>query len=164
MQEDLKQRLDKAFAENAEKKKKAEERRAKVVSAEEQFLLDFAQAAESVIRPALIEIGELGAANGLPYRIESSKGGRTSDGREERASIGIIFLEGDPTRYRPSHEYAGWTAFAERHKQNVWFHKRTMGPGRGGMACSTGESTIANLSPELIQSEVAAVLTEILSN
>lgn len=162
MQDDLKLKLDQAFAANAEKKRRANEQRAQIISAEEQFLKDFALVADTVIKPALTEIGELAKTNGLPYRIESSQAGKGGNSRDGRASIGIIFIEGDQDRYRPSHEYAGWIAFADTTKLKIAFHKRTMGPGKGGMAGGTGEHAVSAITQDVVHGEVAAVLTEIL--
>lgn len=163
MDEALKAKLEQTFAANAEKQARVSEVRAKVVSAQDQFLQDFEVLSNELIRPALVEIGEFAKERGLPYRIEAAKESTDHKGAESQPFIGIIFIEGDPDRYRHSHEYAGWSARGDKRKLKVWFHQRTMGPGRGGMAGATGEFPLSDVTRELVQAAVAKILTEILA-
>jgi hypothetical protein len=163
MDEALKAKLEQTFAAHAEKQARASEVRTKVVSAQDQFLQDFEVLSNEVIRPAMIEIGEFAKERGLSYRIEAAKESTDHKGAESQSIIGIVFIEGDPDRYRQSHEYAGWSAHGDKRKLKVWFHQRTMGPGRGGMAGGTGEYPLSDVTKVLVQAEVVKVLTKILA-
>jgi hypothetical protein len=163
MDEELKQRLGGIFAANAEKQMRAKEVREKVISAQDQFLLDFAVLAEEIVRPALVEIGEFARAKGLPYRIEAAKGSAGTRSRDISPSMGIRFIQGDPDRYRSDHEYAGWSATADKHAMKVRLHHSTMTPGRGGMSGPAGERSLDGVTYDFVQAEVAKVLASILA-
>jgi hypothetical protein len=93
---------------------------------------DFANIRDTLIRPAMEEIGNHAQLRGISFRISSQDevppDPRHGGGRD--ASIAIIFFPGGEKH--SDHEFPAFTVFCNKHKQRAIFHDRTMMPGRGG--------------------------------
>jgi hypothetical protein len=55
-------------------------------------------------------------------------------------------------------EFPTFTVFCDKSKQRVRFHDRTMMPGRGGSAGSSGEADLTEVTTDLIQAKILDVV------
>jgi hypothetical protein len=162
VKQDLKTRLDAAFAGHAEKDQQRQAVKRERLRQDDIFLRRFHEVSSSLIKPALEEIGAFAQSKGLGFRIDQQQDGGTADGKHTEASISIRFYPGENQEHRPAHEYPHLSVMCSKFKQNVWLHQSTLSPGRGGQAGSVGEFQLDDLSEDLIQEKIADLLHKIL--
>ncbi|WP_018183967.1 hypothetical protein [Kaistia granuli] len=161
MKDELKQTLDAAFQRHEASKRAATEAKQVAETKAQTFLRDFIEARDTIIRPAMEEIGEYVRNQGYVFEVstEDDKPSPDGRGRSIAASIRLTFLLGD--RHRPSYEYPGLSVICEKQQQKVRFHESTMSPGRGGHAGPAGEATLNSITKEMVQEKISKVVAEI---
>jgi hypothetical protein len=153
LRDDIKSKLDAVFAKHDESKRKAAEAQHK----ESSFLRAFLDAREKTIRPAMVEVGEYVRGKGCTFRISTEEDGLSKDGTNRLipASIKIEFCIGEPPTYEipvPSFE-----VICEKHTQRVLFHENTT----GGQSSSAGDASLSELTGDMIQERILAVVAEV---
>jgi hypothetical protein len=152
LRDDIKSKLDAVFAKHDESRRKAAEAQHK----ESSFLRAFLDACEKTIRPAMVEVGEYLRGKGYTFRISTEEDGFSKDGKNRiPASIKIEFPIGGLSTYDiplPSFE-----VICEKHTQRVLFHENTT----GGQSSSAGDTSLSELTGDMIQERVLAVVAEV---
>jgi hypothetical protein len=151
MKDELKSRLDAIFdAHDAAKK-----------AAASAFVREFKRVGNTIIRPAMEEVGKHAEARGIAFEVSEEDEKLPDDrrGGGQQARIEIVFFPSGGARY-PKHDYPAFTVICDKYKQNVLFHQRTMMPGKGGMSGSTGEASLADVTSEQIQTQILDVLAK----
>ncbi len=150
MKEETKSKLDAVFkAEQVAKGK------------QEAFLQNFMEAQDTIIRPAMEEIGEYVRGKGYSHEISTEEDGISNDGnnRPISASTRITFFLGE--RQYPRHQFPGFSVICDKNQELVFFHESTMSPGRGGHAGGAGQATLPEVTKDLIQEKISNVLSEV---
>lgn len=161
MNNDIKSKLDAAFLKHEASKRAAVEAKQAAETKEQVFLRQFVEARESIIRPAMEEVGEYIKGKGYTYEIftEDDKSSPDGRGRSTPASIQLaLFL--DERRY-PVHDFPNFSIICEKGQQRVRFHGSTISPGRGGYSGSAGEATLSEVTKELVQEKILKIVTEV---
>ena len=160
MKNDIKSKLDTAFAKLEEAQRDAAEEKAVAETKAEAFRKRFLDVRESMIRPAMEEIGQYIRSKGYDFDITASDGDKNG-----AASIKLTIIEGPRSGfYRPGANptLPGLSVHCLSEKQVVGFHENTIG-NYGGHASGAGEFTLEQLTKDLVQDKVANVLAEMLS-
>jgi len=161
MKDDIKSKLDAAFEKHEASKRLAAKAKQAAETKEEVFLREFIEARDTIIRPAMEEIGGYVKGKGYSYEISTEDDKPSPDGRSRSvpASIRLTIFLGE--RRFPVHENPGFSAICEKGQQNVWFHECTMSPGRGGHAGPAGQATLSQITKDLIQEKVMKVVADV---
>jgi hypothetical protein len=158
MKDEIKSKLDAILDRHDAAKRAAAEAKRVAENKEQAFIREFLKICDTVIRPAMEEIGNSVSVRGISFRI-SNQDAIPSDPRRgggQGPSIAITFFPGQ--QEYPEHDFPAFTVFGNKYKQNVTFHERTMMPGRGGSAGPSGEANLAELSSDLVQTKILNVL------
>jgi len=161
MKDEIKAKLDVAFQKHEAAKRTAAEGKQIAASKEQVFLRGFMEARESIIRPAMKEIGEYVKDKGYDYDVSTEDDKPSPDGRSRStpASIRLTIFLGE--RRYPSHEHPGFSVICEKGQQKVRFHENTTSPGRGGHAGPAGEAVLSDLTKDLVQEKILKVVAEV---
>jgi hypothetical protein len=125
---------------------------------EEVFLREFNRIREAIIRPAMEEIGKHVQLRSCSFEIhdEDERLPDPHRGGGRNPSIAIIFFPGE--QRTPRHQFPALTVFCDKHNECVIFHDRTITPGKGGTAGSSGEVPLEQITSDLIQERILNVL------
>lgn len=156
MKDDIKSRLDATFQKHEATKRAAIEAKQVAETKEQIFLREFMEARESIIRPAMEEIGEYVKSKGHNYEVSTEDDSPSLDSRSRSTPASIHLTLGDG--HRPSHEFPGFSVICEKGQQKVRFHESTMWPGRGGHAGSAGEASLSEVTKDLVQEKILKVV------
>lgn len=161
MKDDIKSKLDAAFERHEASKRSAVEAKQAAESKEQIFLREFLEARDTIIRPAMEEIGGYVQGKGYSYDISTEDDKPSPDGRSRLvpASIRLTIFIGE--RRSLAHENPGVSVTCQKGQQKVSFHECTMSPGRGGHAGPAGEATLSQLTKDLIQEKILKVVAEV---
>jgi hypothetical protein len=163
MHKDIQDQFDAAFAANAKKVEAQQQAKVAKESQKDAFVRAFKELRTSSFRPALEEIAQYLQTNGMKTRIEELDEERAHSGRlEQHTAILIRLLIGDEERHYASHEQPYLQLICDQHAQLVQFHENTVAPGRGGHGGETGTANLDQVTHELIQQKVLAVVREVL--
>ncbi|MBR0945949.1 hypothetical protein [Bradyrhizobium liaoningense] len=161
MKDDIKSKLDAAFEKHEASKRSAAEAKQVAETKEQIFSREFIQARDTIIRPAMEEIGGYVKGKGYSYEISTEDDKPSPDGRSRSvpASVRLTIFLGE-RRYQV-HENPGFSVICEKGQQKVRFHECTMSPGRGGHAGPAGEATLSQVTKDLIQEKILKVVAEV---
>lgn len=161
MKQETQSKLDAMFAKHRASKDAAFEAAEKAEDKAASFLATFLEKRESVIRPAMVAMGEYVKDKGYAYEvsIEEDKPSHDGRGRHTPASIRLtVFLE--KGRY-PIHDHPGFSVICEKGQQNVRFHENTTSPGHGGHSGPAGQAKLEDLTADTIQQGILKVFAEV---
>jgi hypothetical protein len=159
--------LDAAFT--LHRQKLAQDHRTKLEheNADESFERDFKARRLSLMRPALEKISQYLEKQGMQSRIEDTDEVDANGVRSvQQTAISIHFETGDkpaPGRapFDPTDRKPYLSVVCNKHAQRVYFHESTVMPG-SGVTSSSGSVTLDELTEELIQRKVMAVVQAVL--
>jgi hypothetical protein len=158
MEVPIRVKLDAIF-ERYELSKQAEAERTRFdAESEEAALKLFAAVRDNVIRPAMEEIGEYVEAKGYTYTIDTRPDAVRADGTPRKAYIRLTFNIGDSARRE---DHPGLTVFCDKSRSFAQFHARTCRSGRGGKAGLVGEFEIGDVTREIVQAKILALIDEV---
>ena len=158
MEDPIRSNLDTIFRRHA-LSKQAEAERIRVFDDREAASLKlFTMVRDNVIRPAMEEMGEYVKAQGYTYTIDTEADGVGPDGTSNTADIRLTFYL-DSRRSRRE-DYPGLTVFCDKSRGLAQFHVRTLAAGRRGRAGLVGEFDIADVTRELVQEKILALIAE----
>jgi hypothetical protein len=129
-------------------------------NSERAFLERFHLLRESLIKPVFREVGQLVKGRGYDYRIGSLDERRDASGRPEGPQIEISFLT-DAAGADGEGPYPKFTVIAEKYAAKLRFRESTIMPGRTGRSGDAGESTVDDLTQELLERRLVALLREV---
>jgi hypothetical protein len=159
MEDPVRSKLDAIFRHHALSKRAEPERIRAVDDREAAILKAFAAARDTIIRPAMEEMGEYVKAQGYTYTIDTEADGLGPDKAYNKADIRLT-LYVDRQRSRKE-DHPGLTVFCDKSRGLAQFHARTFTSGRGGHAGLVGEFEIAEVTKELVQEKILAVIAEV---
>lgn len=161
MRNEIKSKLDAAFHRHEASKRAAATAKREAETAEQVFLSEFVKARDTIIRPAMEEVGQYVKDKGYGYEVSTEDDKPSLDGRSRSTPASIrltIFLD---DRHHPMRENPGFSVICEKYERKVRFHESTMSPGRGGHAGSAGEAALTDLTNDMIQEKILKVVAEI---
>ncbi|MEY9227674.1 hypothetical protein [Bradyrhizobium ottawaense] len=125
------------------------------------FSREFIEARDTIVRPAMEEIGSYVKGKGYSYEISTEDDKPSPDGRSRSvpASIRLTIFLGE--RRYPVHENPGFSVICEKEQQKVRFHECTMSPGRGGHAGPADQATLSQITKDLIQEKILKVVADV---
>jgi hypothetical protein len=104
-------------------------------------------------------MGEYVKAQGYSYTIDTEVESVGADGASNKADIRLTFyLDGRRSR---KEDNPGLTVFCDKSRGLAQFHVRTFTSARGGHAGLVGEFEIAEVTKELVQEKILAVIAEV---
>jgi hypothetical protein len=161
MKDEIKSRLEAAFDKHEATKRAVADAKQVAESNEQRFLREFMEAQDSIIRPAMEEIGDYVKSKGYTYAVTAEDDKPSPDGksRSSPAAIRLTIFIGE--RRGPSHEFPTFSVICEKGQQKVRFHESTMSPGRGGHSGSAGEAPLSEVTKDLIQEKILKIVTEV---
>jgi len=131
---------------------------------ENQFLAAFYVQQETVIKPAMEEMGKYLERSGYAYRIEERKDVTQTDGRHQPAAISIRFFE-DQNSSRPfsqTNDGPAFTVMCDWRDRKVRFHESRMHFGGGGQAGPAGDAPLDQVNADFVQGRITAVLNDVM--
>ena len=159
MEEPVRSKLDAIFMHHTVSRQADARRMRAVDEKEEASLKAFAKLRDDIIRPAMEEMGEYVKAQGYTYTIDTEAAGIGPDGVPNKADIRLTFhIDGRRSR---KEDQPGLTVFCDKSRGLAQFHVRTFTSGRGGHAGLVGEFEIAEVTKELVQEKILAVIAEV---
>ena len=161
MKDDIKSKLDAAFEKHEASKLATATAKQVAENKEQVFLREFVEARDAIIRPAMEEIGEYIKSKGYSYEVSTEDDKPSLDGRSRSipASIRLTMFLGE--RRYPIHDNPGFSVICEKWHQKVRFHESTMSPGRGGHAGPAGETSVPELTKDLLQERILKIVAEV---
>jgi hypothetical protein len=164
MQDTVKDQLDALLDHYDAERHRRHEQAARAKSAHEQFLEQFDQLCEQVIRPTMEAIGGRLKARGHDFRIEWRRESRDAEGRVKPALISMnLYLAGTDRANYTSTSTPGVSFVADR-GGTVYSHGSTMTPFSGGMAGARNNWQPDALTREVVETEILEVLQSVLTN
>jgi hypothetical protein len=164
MRKDTKFALDGVFDQYAEAQRKAKEVQEAKESAEDAFLREFLAVRSSIVEPAMKEIGEYLKSKGCGYTIQTTEDGRKlavdSGGRDIEASITLNLQPPDQSSRAP-YNTPHFSVHCNKREKRVWFHESTITERGGGHAGSAGEAKLADVTADLIQKKILAIIAKV---
>lgn len=161
MKKEISDKLDGIFAQRDVKDAQIKQASTEKDEKEKSFLQAFYAQREAVMKPAMVEMQSLLAARGYETRIASSDERVEPNQRvSSRASITFLVVMGKQTHRQE--EMPSLSINAAKSKQNVWYHRNTMAPGRGGASYSLGEASLDEVTEDAIQEKIVDLVNELL--
>ena len=159
MEEPVRSKLDAIFTHHAIVRR-ADTKRMRTVDAREAAALEaFAKVRDEIIRPAMQEMGEYVKTRGYTYTIDTEADGVGPDSAYNKADIRLtLYVDGRRSR---KEDQPGLTVFCDKSRGLAQFHARTFTSGRGGHAGLVGEFEFAEVTTELVQEKILAVIAEV---
>jgi hypothetical protein len=161
MKDEIRSKLDAAFERHEASRRAVTEAREVKETKEQVFSRSFSELRDSLIRPAMEEIGQYVKGKGYSYEISTEDEHVATDSRSRSTSASIkitLFLD---ERKHPEYEMPFLSVIAQKERQNVRFHESTMVPGRGGASGPAGETSLAEITPQLIQEKILKVVSDV---
>jgi len=158
---DTKSKLDAIFQHHEAAKRIASQKQEEKETKEQQFLREFLDAREKIIRPAMQEVGEYVKAKGYNYEISTEDERIPADGRSGSTDASIRLTIFTSEKNRPRHEFPGLTAYCRKRDQRIGFHSSNIAPERGGSAGPAGDAALSEITADLIQEKLLKVVTEV---
>jgi len=145
-----------------------EERKAKQVKKfeaqkreEDKFLQEFYLIRKKIIKPAMIEIGELLKSRGRNYQIDEQNEMIDHEVKTKDARINIYFLIHEKGDISQLLEYPFVSFIADRRKKKILTHENTIRPNRGGHSGGTGSYPLSQITTDLVHQKIMNVLKEL---
>ena len=163
MKPELQQELD-ALLKAYDQKQHAQEIKDQDIKAEEEkFLESFYSVRDSIIAPALEELGEIVKARGHGFEIEKRDYSIDSKGRTDNAMIAIVFIPGGSRSgyYAERYRYPSLGFTCDRHKEVVALHGSTLRPLGGGSLGPRGECKLEQITTDFIHAQAFEILKEV---
>ena len=134
------------------------------VSAQEHFLAEFEKTAAQLIRPTFEQFGEALKAHGHEYRIIETPRTVNDRGRRGMASIELEIRpkDADFTNYNPVSGVPSLSVICDEVRGELRFHECTMGPGRGGHSGTRASYKLAQITTDLIEYHLLALVEQVL--
>ena len=159
MEDPVRSKLDAIFRRHALSKQGRAERLTIIDERETAALKAFTTVRENLIRPAMQEMGEYVKAQGYTYTIDTEADGFGPDRAYNKADIRLtIYVDGHRSR---KEDNPGLTVFCDKSRGLAQFHARTFTSGRGGHSGLVGEFEIDEVTKELVQEKILAVIAEV---
>jgi transcriptional regulator of heat shock response len=137
-----------------------EESKEKRKQAAENTRSEFLEACDNVIEPAFQEISQQLKKKGVVSRISREQPHSINLTQQGHHSIEIVFLTDKDTFDRS--QFPRFCVILDQSQNTVRFHQSTITPKRGGTSGSIGSVKLSEMTKELIQSKVLALLKEVL--
>lgn len=145
-----------------EKRNAVAARMRQVKEDEAAFLRDFADLRRSVVRPVFEAVGAALKLRGHDFGIVEEEHAFAPGGRTTEARISIRILPAAPDGASPGPEQCPSLAFATRHYNRVVeIHGGLAASRSGGPAGSRGEYQLAQITTELVRSELLKLVAEL---
>lgn len=161
MKSDLKAKLDATFQKVAADKASAEQRRLAKHAKESAFVGEILIALDTIVKPAMTEIGEYLRAQGYDYQISTKDEISLADKRSgpTPASVTVEFYQ---RGVRQAHgQTPHLTVSYDRSKEEVTFHECTIWGNRGGHSGGAGTTTLSLLTEDLVQERLLKIINEV---
>lgn len=159
MKDELKSSLDAIFKADSDRKSAAQRALDEGLRKDAEFSAAFQACAESVIKPAMEELGAYAEAQGYPYRIDEHRE-EAQGGRHQAPSIAIVFVL-QRGKYHPINELPSFAVRCDKQKRKVEFVENTFSPGSPGRSGPAGEAALEEITAELIHSRIVRLLEEV---
>ena len=145
-----------------------EERKAKQVKKfeaqkreEDKFLQEFYLIRKKIIKPAMIEIGELLKSRGRNYQIDEQNEMIDHEVKTKDARINIYFLILEKGYESQLFEYPFVSFIADKRKKKIVTQENTTRPNRGGHSGDTGSYSLSQITTDLVHQKIMNVLKEL---
>ncbi|KUR75362.1 hypothetical protein [Novosphingobium sp. Fuku2-ISO-50] len=162
MKDEVKGQLESLFAQDKQKTNMADQEKVEQVAQAEKNDAEFLRIRDVVIVPAMREMADFIAAQGWGSDISIEEGQTDSRGHKSPAKIALTFFRGSIPAYYSGHEYPYVWAVHSRGSAGVWFPTSTISPGRGGSSSSGTGAHLADVTVEMVQRHIVAVLSRVL--
>lgn len=160
MKDELKSSLDAMFQADGERKSAAQKAQDEGLRKEAEFLAAFHACAETLIKPAMEEIGAYAEEKGYPYRIDEHREETGQGARRQPASIAIVFVM-QKGKYHPTNELPSFAVRCDKSGRKVEFLENTMSPGNPGRSGGAGEASLEELTRDMVQAKIVSLLQEV---
>jgi hypothetical protein len=151
-----------ALLDSSDEKKKQHVEVQKIVRDEAaEFLKEFTETAERVIRPALDEVKAQLVSRGRASRVEADLTGVNHEGKEQAASIAIYFNVSEDKYESRLNEYPYVKFNCNKREKVVQVHESTTGPNHGGHSGSAGTLKLSEVTDGTVKAKVLKALKEI---
>lgn len=128
---------------------------------EDKFLQEFYLIRKNIIKPAMIEIGELLKSRGQNYQIGEQDEIIEHEVKTKDAEINIYFLIPEKGYVSQLLEYPFVSFIADRRKKKILTHENTTRPNRGGHSGGTGLYPLSQITTDLVHQKIMNVLKEL---
>ena len=162
MKDAIKASLDATFQRNTASIDATAKSRRTREHTEDDFLLDFMEAQNKFIQPAMQEIGQYIKGKGYDFEVSADDDEAPTEGRGSTIPASVTFtLFLGPRSYRKD-EHPSLSVICDKDQQLVRFHECTHSTLPGGYSRSAGEEKLPAVTRELIQQKIAALVAEVL--
>ena len=125
---------------------------------EDKFLKDFYLIRNKIIKPAMIEIGELLKSRGRKYQIDEQDEIIDHEVKTKDARINIYFLIPEKGHESQLFEYPFASFIANRRKKKIMTQENTTRPNRRGHSGGTGSYPLSQITTDLVHQKIMNVL------
>jgi hypothetical protein len=167
MDEKTKSALDKLFAEDKQRKAKADAREDERHTREAAFLADFIRVRESIIEPAMSEIANYVTEQGWSTEIKTQderhevRGNKTIN---DRAQISLLFARPGKGKPFALHLSPHFTAICDKPAGKVLFLESTVGEGHGGSSGVHSSATLVEITRDLFHERIATYMAKLMKD
>ena len=128
---------------------------------EDKFLQEFYLIRKKIIKPAMIEIGELLKSRGRNYQIDEQDEEFDREVKTKDARINIYFLILEKGYESQLFEYPFVSFIADKRKKKIVTQENTTRPNRGGHSGDTGSYSLSQITTDLVHQKIMNVLKEL---
>ena len=125
---------------------------------EDKFLQEFYLIRKNIIKPAMIEIGELLKSRGRNYQIDEQNEIIDHEVKTKDARINIYFLIPEKGHESQLFEYPFVSFIADRRKKKIMTQENTTRPNRRGHSGGTGSYPLSQITTDLVHQKIMNVL------
>lgn len=161
MRDEIRFKLDAAIEAHETSKRAAATAKQFAENSEQIFLAQFSEARDSIIRPAMEEIGNYIKGKGYDYEVTEEDDKPSLDHRSRSTPASITFTIFVGKRHYPLNENPMLSVICEKGLERVRFHESTISRSRGGHSGSAGAVTLNELTEELIHEKILKVVAEV---
>ena len=128
---------------------------------EDKFLQEFYLIRKKIIKPAMIEIGELLKSRGRNYQIDEQDEEFDREVKTKDARINVYFLILEKGYESQLFEYPFVSFIADKRKKKIVTQENTTRPNRGGHSGDTGSYSLSQITTDLVHQKIMNVLKEL---
>ena len=128
---------------------------------EDKFLQEFYLIRKKIIKPAMIEIGELLKSRGRNYQIDEQDEEFDREVKTKDARINVYFLILEKGYESQLFEYPFVSFIADKRKKKIVTRENTTRPNRGGHSGDTGSYSLSQITTDLVHQKIMNVLKEL---
>ena len=128
---------------------------------EDKFLQEFYLIRKKIIKPAMIEIGELLKSRGRNYQIDEQDEEFNREVKTKDARINVYFLILEKGYESQLFEYPFVSFIADKRKKKIVTQENTTRPNRGGHSGDTGSYSLSQITTDLVHQKIMNVLKEL---